>query len=65
MAKRKFKKVNKTKSGVPKKYLANAKNKTEREKEILATRKKYKAGEYINIKKVSDSRAKKVKRKSK
>ena len=62
---RKFAKVAKTKKGVPKKYLTGAKNKKAKEKEILETREKYKRGEYINIKKVSESRAKQGKRKRK
>ena len=42
--KRKFKKVPKTKGGVPKKYVRGSKNPTAREKEIKRTRKLYKAG---------------------
>jgi hypothetical protein len=42
---RKFKKVAKDpKTGIPKKYLAGAKNKSAVAKEIASTRKKYKAG---------------------
>lgn len=37
-------KVPKTKSGTPKKYVKDAKNKTKAEKEIKSTAKKYKAG---------------------
>ena len=43
-SKRKFAKVSKTKKGVPKQYLKGAKNPKAREKEILRTRKLYKAG---------------------
>ena len=49
--------VKKTKSGVPVKYLTGAKNKKAKEKEILETKKRYKQGLPINIKKVSQSRA--------
>jgi hypothetical protein len=42
--KRKFKKVPKTKGGVPKKYVKGAKNPTAREREIKRTSKLYKAG---------------------
>ena len=42
--KRKFKKVPKTKGGVPKKYVRGSKNPTAIEKEIKRTRKLYKAG---------------------
>ena len=62
---RKFARVAKTKKGVPKKYLTGAKNKKAREKEILETREKYRRGEYINIKKVSESRANQNKKKRK
>ena len=62
---RKFARVAKTKKGVPKKYLTGAKNKKAREKEILDTREKYKKGEYINIKKVSESLANQNKKKRK
>ena len=41
---RKFKKVAKTKGGVPKKYVAGAKNPKKREAEIKRTSKLYKAG---------------------
>ena len=41
---RKFKKVPKTKGGVPKKYVAGAKNPKAREKEIKRTAKLYKQG---------------------
>tara|TARA_R100001082_G_C4282726_1_gene124609 strand:+ start:200 stop:388 length:189 start_codon:yes stop_codon:yes gene_type:complete len=61
MVGRKFRKVAKTKKGVPKSYLSGARNKKAKEKEILSTREKYKKGQYINIKKVSESRAKQAK----
>ncbi|MEL0016362.1 MAG: hypothetical protein VW715_14165 [Rhodospirillales bacterium] len=61
---RKFKKVAKTKSGVPEKYLSGAKNKSAKEKEILDTKRKYKAGLSIDVKKVSKSRAKQAKKKA-
>lgn len=61
---RKFKKVSKTKKGVPKKYLSGAKNKAAKEKEILETRRRYKLGLPIDIKKVSKSRASQAKKKS-
>ena len=41
---RKFKKVSKTKKGVPKKYLQGAKNPKAREAEIKRTAKKYREG---------------------
>ena len=41
---RKFKKVKKSKKGVPLKYLKGAKNPRAREREILKTAKLYKAG---------------------
>jgi hypothetical protein len=41
---RKFKKVPKTKGGVPKKYVRGAKNPTSREAEIKRTRRLYKEG---------------------
>jgi|TARA_E500000178_G_scaffold342038_1_gene386685 hypothetical protein len=44
MIKRKFKRVAKTKKGVPKKYVKGAKNPRAREQEILKTAKLYKAG---------------------
>lgn len=61
---RKFKKVAKTKSGVPTKYLSGAKSKSAKEKEILETKRKYKAGLSIDVKKVSKSRAKQAKKKA-
>ena len=42
--KRKFRKVPKTKGGVPKKYVSGAKNKKKREAEIKRSAKLYKAG---------------------
>ena len=60
----KFKKVAKTKKGVPKKYLSGAKNKTAKEKEILETRRRYKLGLPIDVKKVSKSRANQAKKKN-
>ena len=42
--KRKFRKVPKTKGGVPKKYVSGVKNKKKREAEIKRTAKLYKAG---------------------
>ena len=42
--KRKFKKVSKTKKGVPKKYLQGAKNPKAREREIKRTAKLYRQG---------------------
>ncbi len=44
VSKRKFKKVPKTKKGVPKKYVAGAKNPKAREKEIKRTAKLYREG---------------------
>lgn len=61
---RKFKKVAKTKSGVPTKYLSGARNKSAKEKEILETKRRYKAGLSIDVKKVSKSRAKQAKKKT-
>ena len=53
----KFKKVSKTKRGVPKKYLSNARNPAAKEREILETKRRYKLGLPIDVKKVSKSRA--------
>lgn len=53
----KFKKVAKTKRGVPKKYLSNARNPAAKEREILETKRRYKLGLPIDVKKVSKSRA--------
>lgn len=44
MKNRKFRKVPKTKGGVPKKYVSGAKNPSAREREIKKTAKLYKAG---------------------
>ena len=61
--KRKFKKVPKTKTGVPKIYVSGAKNPKAREAEIKRTAKKYKAGKKVNIKKVQKSRVSDKKKK--
>tara|TARA_Y100001937_G_scaffold34949_1_gene50025 strand:+ start:11045 stop:11260 length:216 start_codon:yes stop_codon:yes gene_type:complete len=61
---RKFKKVAKSKKGVPTKYLSGAKNKSEKEKEILETRRRYKKGLSINVAKVSKSRVNQAKKKT-
>ena len=63
MAKRKFSKVPKTKSGVPRKYVRNSKNPAAKEREILETRRRYKLGLPIDVKKVSKSHASQAKRK--
>ena len=57
-------KVAKTKRGVPKKYLSGAKNKSAKEAEILDTKRRYKAGLSIDVKKVSKSRANQAKKKT-
>ena len=57
------KKVAKTKKGVPKKYLQGAKNPKAKEREILETRRRYKLGLPIDVKKVSKSRAAHAKKK--
>ena len=55
--KRKFKKVAKDKeTGVAKKYLSGAKNKSAKAAEIKKTAAAYKRGEFIDIKAVSKSR---------
>ena len=57
--KRKFRKVAKDKkTGVAKKYLSGAKNKSAKAAEIKRTAEAYKRGEYIDIKAVSKSRTK-------
>ena len=58
--KRKFKKVPKTKKGVPKKYIAGAKNPKAREKEIKRTAKLYKEGKLTKamMDKISKQRSK-------
>ena len=55
---RKFRKVKKDKkTGVPSKYLAGAKNKAAKAKEIKETAEKYRKGEYIDIKAISKLRS--------
>ena len=55
---RKFKRVKKDKkTGVPSKYLAGAKNKDAKAKEIKDTAEKYKKGQYIDIKAISKLRS--------
>tara|TARA_B100000212_G_scaffold330641_1_gene297060 strand:- start:53 stop:277 length:225 start_codon:yes stop_codon:yes gene_type:complete len=55
--KRKFRKVAKDKkTGVAKKYLSGAKNKSAKAAEIKRTSAAYKRGEFIDIKAVSKSR---------
>ena len=64
--KRKFKKVAKDKeTGVAKKYLSGAKNKSAKAAEIKRTAAAYKRGEFIDIKAVSKSRTKQDGTKSK
>tara|TARA_R100000152_G_C6627475_1_gene76186 strand:- start:92 stop:319 length:228 start_codon:yes stop_codon:yes gene_type:complete len=58
------KRVPKTKRGTPKKYLTGAKNPKKKEEEIRSTAKKYKRGEYIDVKEVSRSRAEQAKKKA-
>ena len=56
---KKFRKVAKDKkTGVPKKYLSGAKNKSAKAAEIKRTAEAYKRGEFIDIKAVSKSRTK-------
>ena len=51
---RKFRRVKRDKkTGVPSKYLAGAKNKAAKAKEIKETAEKYRKGEYIDIKAIS------------
>ena len=59
MAKRKFAKVAKTKSGVPKKYVRGAKNPKKREEEIKRTSRLYQAGKLTTaaINRISKQRA--------
>ncbi|MGI9314403.1 MAG: hypothetical protein ACR2PN_06825 [Luminiphilus sp.] len=45
-------------TGLPKKYLSGAKNRAAKAREIKRTADAYKAGEFIDIKAVSASRAK-------
>ena len=64
---RKFKKVPKTKRGVPKKYVKGSKNKKKSESEILRTRKLYKSGRLTPaiMDKISKQRSKSGKKTSK
>ena len=64
---RKFKKVPKTKKGVPKKYVKGSKNKKKSESEILRTRKLYKSGKLTPamMDKISKQRSKSGKKNSK
>jgi hypothetical protein len=61
---RKFRKQPK-KMGVSKKYLAGAKNKKKKAEEIKRTAERYRKGLPIDIRKVSASRVKQGKRRSK
>ena len=63
---RKFKKVPKTKRGVPKKYVKGSKNKKRTESEILRTRRLYKSGRLrpAMMDKISKQRSKSGKKKS-
>ena len=63
---RKFKKVPKTKRGVPKKYVKGSKNKRKTESEIIRTRKLYKAGKLTPamMNKISKQRSQSAKKKS-
>ena len=64
--KRKFKKVpREKKTGVAKKYLSGAKNKKKKAAEIKKTAALYRAGKFIDVKKVSASRAAQGKRRKK
>ena len=66
MAPRRFRKVAKDKkTGVPKKYLAGAKNKAAKAAEIKRTSEADKRGEFIDIKAVQKSRVKQDGTKSK
>ena len=64
---RKFKKVPKTKRGVPVKYVRGAKNKKATEDEIKSTAKKYREGPLTKAEmdEISKKRAKSGKKKSK
>ena len=54
---RKFRRVRRDKkTNVPSKYLAGAKNKSAKAKEIKETAEKYKKGQYIDIKAINKSR---------
>jgi len=66
MAPRRFRKVAKDKkTGVPKKYLAGAKNKAAKAAEIKRTSEAYKRGETLDIKAIQKSRVKQDGTKSK
>ena len=55
---RQFRKVKRDKkTGVPSKYLAGAKNKAAKAKEIKDTAEKYRKGQYIDIKAISKLRS--------
>ena len=55
---RKFRRVKRDKkTGVPSKYLAGAKNKAAKAKEIKETAEKYRKGQYIDIKAISKLRS--------
>ena len=55
---RRFRRVKRDKkTGVPSKYLAGAKNKAAKAKEIKETAEKYRKGEYIDIKAISKLRS--------
>ena len=55
---RKFRRLKRDKkTGVPSKYLAGAKNKAAKAKEIKETAEKYRKGEYIDIKAISKLRS--------
>ena len=66
MMARKQRRVPKDKAtGLPKKYLSGAKNRSAKAREIKRTAEAYKAGEFIDIKAVSASRTKQGGTKSK
>ena len=66
MAPRRFRKVAKDKkTGVPKKYLAGAKNKAAKAAEIKRTSEAYKRGKTLDIKAIQKSRVKQDGSKSK
>lgn len=63
--KKRFRKVPKDqKTGVPKKYLSNSKNRKAKAREIKTTAERYKKGLPIDVKKVSKSRSRQNKKKS-
>ena len=64
--KRKFRKVPKTKGGVPKKYVKGSKNPKKTEAEIKRTRRLYKAGKLTPamMDKISKQRSQSAKKKS-